>query len=62
MATENDEDRVSTAIKIPECVLKRDNNLNCKINCKVFVIVKGLQYSFKKEWNIDIPASESTYL
>ena len=62
MTTVNDEDRFSTAIKIPDCDIKRENYLQQKIKFKEFSIVKGLKDALKRGRNPDMSASWHTYL
>ena len=59
MTTVNNEDRVSNAIKTPNCDIKRENYLQWKIKWKAFLSVKGFQGSLKRGVNPDIPATES---
>ena len=57
MTNVNDVDRVSTAIKISECDLKRKNYLQWKIKFKAFSRVKGFQDALKRRGNPDMSAS-----
>ena len=58
----NNEDIVSTAIKILEYYLKKENYLQCKMKFNAYIKFHGSPYALKSGGNPKIPKSESTGL
>ena len=62
MTNVNNEDRVSTAIKILEYYLKKEKYLQCKMKFNAYIKFHGSQYVLKRGGNPEMTKSESNGL